>query len=414
MKKARLIRLLLRMLLCLAALGLPLGGVARADSWAMPEVETTVSANGQYRFTVTPAEIGSQLDYFREEVKAEKSGKPVERPAPLGLLERRVAKDKWEPVWAGSLVNPVAPVTVLVADDGRHVVTFDNWHSLGHGAHVIVIYGPDGTLVRSLSLTDLVPEEYALALPHSVSSIYWSKGTALAEDGTSLVIPVVVPHGGSLGDDAVTVPFAIALADGAVTLPPPAQWEAALAAMSKVSAAMAEAKAELIAYLTHPLTPPQGCKEREWHAYLNEAFARLSPEPAFEGSTSTTVLLLRDHPRHRQSVEWLIEEVSETRDFPTNASFASPCDPDALVDGFAKAVKRVKRGAAANATFYIAAPEPHFAAIARLVAPTGAGTVWIDPATAIPQRPERIPASPKEKAAQDAVMDRMDAEFGID
>lgn len=201
MRKVWTFSLLSLAMVWLAAIGLVFGaGDARADSWAMPEPETTASANGEFRFTVTPAPIGSQLEYFREEVKAENNGKPVERPAPLGLFERRDAKGQWEPVWASPLANPVAPVTVLVADDGRHVVTFDNWHSVGHGTHVIVIYGPDGGPVRSLALTDLVPEDYMMALPRSVSSIYWSKDEGFSADGASVVISVIVPHGGGLAE----------------------------------------------------------------------------------------------------------------------------------------------------------------------------------------------------------------------
>lgn len=414
MRKTRPINLLSLALLCAAVLSLWLAGPARADSWAMPEIETTLSANGQYRFTVTPAPFGSQLDYFREEVKAENSGKPVERPAPFGLLERRDPRGRWEPVWAGPLMNPVAPASVLVAADGRHVVTFDNWHSVGHGSHVIVIYGPDGTLVRSLALTDLVPQDYVEALPHSVSSLYWSRDEAFAADGASVVIPVVVPHGGGLGDDVETVPFSIALADGAVNLPPAAQWEAALAAAARVQAEMAAAQAAFIAYRTAPLTSPQGCKEPDWHEYLREAHARLSTEPPFDGFTSTTVLFPRDHARHGESVKWLREEVADAAVFQGNDAFASPCDPDGLVAAFAIAVKKVKPGAAEGATFYIAAPEPQFGAIAKLVAPTGAKAVWIDPAAAIPQRPDRIPGTPEHEAAIKAWQDALDAEMAED
>jgi hypothetical protein len=413
--KARWISLLSIAALCVAVVALLLGGsAARADSWAMPEVAVTPSANGEFRFTVTPADIGSQLAYFRDEVAAENSGQPVERPAPLGLLEQRDAKGKWTPVWAGPLMNPVAPVSVLVADDGRHVVTFDNWHSVGHGEHVIVIYGPEGALVRSLSLTDLVLQDYIEALPRSVSSLDWRRDARFAADGTSVVISVVVPHDRGLGEKAETVPFTIALADGAVTMPPPAQWEAALAAAATVRAARAEADARWLAKLKTPLIPPEGCAERDWHEYLRAAPGRLSSEAPSE-TYPTIVLLPRDHPRYRESLKRLRDSVGGRPGFPINAAFASPCDPDGLVAAFAKAVKKVKPGSVPDrVTFYIAAPAPQFAAIASLVSPTGAKTVWIDTAVPIPQRPDRIPGTPEYEAAMQAERDSLDAELGPD
>lgn len=415
MMKPLWINLLSLSALCAAAFALLLGGPARADSWAMPETEVTLAAGGAFRFTVTPGDLeppppGSD----RDKVAAQTDGQPAERLVPRGLLEKRNAKGEWEPVWARSLVNRTAPVTVLVADNGRHVVTLDNWGSLGHGAHVIVIYGPDGGLVRSLALNDLVPEDYMMALPRSVSSIYWRKDEGFSADGVSVVIPMIVPQGGGLGDEVETVPFTIALADGTVTMPPPAQWEGALAATAKVTAAMAAAEAEFIAYRTAPLVPPQGCEEQVWHEYLREAYARLSIKPLFEGSTATTVLFPRDHPRHRESVKWLRDEMADVWDFPTNASFASPCDPDGLVAAFSKAVKRLKPGTAVNVTFYIAAPAPQYTEIPRLIAPSGAKAVWLDPAIAIPQRHDRIPGSPEAAAAIEAYFDGFAAQMPED
>lgn len=400
MTKFRLISLLSIAALCLAGFALVRSDEACADSWLMPERETILSANGQYRFTVEPADIGSQLDYFSQEVEAERTGTPVARSAPLGLLERRTEGGKWEPVWAAALANRVAPVTVLVADDGRHVVTLDNWHGIGHGEDVIVIYGQDGKLIRSMALTDLVPADYVEALPHSVSSVSWRKDVAISSGNDRLTIEVLIPGQDRLEQDPETLAFVITLANGAVQPPPEKYWRRAQCAADRVNLELAKAEKARIAYLTEPLTPPKGCEERDWHNYLREAHARISDQPRFEASTSTTVLFARDHARHGESVEWLHNAVARQTSSTSNASFASPCDPDGLVEAFGKAVKRVKPGTASKATFYIAAPEAQFAAIARLLAPTGAEAVWLDPAVAIPQRPDRIPGSPEQRAAQ--------------
>lgn len=409
MKKVRFIRLLSLALLWMAMLG---AGGARADSWAMPKIETTPSANGQFRFTVTPAPLSNQLAYFREEVAAERSDKPVERPAPLGLLEHRNAEGKWEPVWAGPLANPVAPVTVLVADDGRHVVTFDNWGSVGHGEHVIVIYGPDGALVRSLSLTDLVPQKYKDSLPHSISSLRWREEPRLIAGDSTLLIPVLVPYIESLDVEAKeeTVPFTIALADGSVTPPPAAQWEVALAASAKVTAAIAKAEAEEIAYMTDPLTAPEGCETRPWNQYLGEAHARLSKAPLFEISASLNLLDPPGHPRHRDSLKYLKEQMLEDWG-EQDIAVVAPCHPELLVAAISGIVRKVRPGKLVGVTLYVSAPAAEFGEVAHLLRPTGATAVWVDPAAAIPQRPDRVPGSPEQEAAQEAEMNRIEAEF---
>ncbi len=67
---------------------------------------------------------------------------------------------------------PMVPVDVLVADDGS-VATLDEWETPGVGQNVVVLFGPDGRLLRRHSLEDLlVPEELAL-VPRSVTSRQW-------------------------------------------------------------------------------------------------------------------------------------------------------------------------------------------------------------------------------------------------
>lgn len=400
--KARLISLLSVAALFAAAFGLLRSTDACADSWALPETETTLSANGQYRFTVEPVGIESQMAYFEEEAAAAKAGKTVERPAPLGLLEQRNTAGKWEPVWAIPLLNPMAPVSVLVSDDGRHVVTFDNWHSMGHGEHVVVIYGLEGKLVRSMALTDIVPADFIDALPHSVSSIQWRQSEALTDAGTTLTVKMPVPGEEPHSEDAETIAFTITLADGAVIPPDADEWEAAQCAAGKVIADLKQAEAERIAALIQPLTVPTTCELRDWHNYLNEAHIRRSDQPPFDASVSTTVLFARNHPRHRESVEWLHENMLDGWGAEREGAFVSPCDPDGLVVAVADIMEDAKPGSLRKASFHVSAPRPQFTEIARLIAPSGAKTVWLDPAKAIPQRPDRIPGSPEEKAAIEA------------
>ena len=98
-------------------------------------------------------------------------------------------------VWRRPLLNEAAPVEVVVADDGRHVVTLDEWFRLGFGPHVVVLYGHDGTPTRALSLDEFLPANYIAALPHSISSIHWRAAVRSSPDGRSARIPVAVPVG---------------------------------------------------------------------------------------------------------------------------------------------------------------------------------------------------------------------------
>jgi hypothetical protein len=84
----------------------------------------------------------------------------------------------------------VAPVSALVAKDGKYVVTFDNWHSMGHGDNVVVIYGPIGELVKKLGLSDFIDGALLWRLPISVSSIWWGHGHELDEKAGVVVVKV--------------------------------------------------------------------------------------------------------------------------------------------------------------------------------------------------------------------------------
>lgn len=387
--------------LFLIAFGFALGSqAAHADSWALPGTETTESESGNFRFTVEPTPIASQLDYFREEVIADRNGEEVERPKPLGLLEQRDASGEWSPVWAGALVNSVAPVSALVADDGRHVVTFDNWHSVGHGDNVIVIYGAEGRVIRSMALIDLVPQYYMDALPHSVSSLRWQKGTAFDKAGDSLILSVLVPRADRSSDDDRSIDFRIALADGSITPPDPVEWDAALEAASAVNVARESAERARLAFLLNPLSAPAGCDARAWNAYLREAHLRISTESLFDASASINMINPPGHPRHENSIGWLKEALLDDYGFRNDVAAVSPCGPGVLAEAVEVAVDGVEPGSLPNTYLYVSESKAQFERIAETLAPTGASAVWLDPSATIPQRPDRVPGSPEELAAQ--------------
>lgn len=346
-------------------------------------------------------------------MRVEADGRTVERPKPIGYLERKTEEGRWEPVWVRSLMNPVSPVTALVADNGSHVVTFDNWHSIGRGENVIVIYGPEGKLIRSLTLTDVVPENYVAGLSHSVSSTYWKSGAAILVEEKILEIDLLVPVHPRKRDKQEAVTFRIALEDGTITFPPTDEWEAALCAANNAEKERERIEQERIAYLRDPLVAPAGCEMRDWHQYLREAHLRLAPDYLDDPVTSTTVLFPSDHKRYEESVGWLRDRMTEESGYPRAASFVAPCDPDGLLAAIRSIMRDVEPGTLSEATFYISSPEAQYAEIERLIIPSGATLVWLDPAKTIPQRPERVPGSAEEKAANEERLKRMQADIDL-
>lgn len=169
---------------------------AWADSWFLPETETYLSADGDIRLTVVPRRLESQLAFFEDKVKGQEPAGPaagVSSERAGGTLERRLPNGEWSLVWRTSLLNDVAPVSALVANGGDYVVTFDNWHSIGYGDNVVVIYGPRGQVVRSLGLDDFLSPRQIETLPASISSIHWAKSRNLSADGQSLHLEIARP-----------------------------------------------------------------------------------------------------------------------------------------------------------------------------------------------------------------------------
>ncbi|MBI2088735.1 MAG: hypothetical protein HYT78_08310 [Deltaproteobacteria bacterium] len=163
-----------------------------SDSWTLPETRTYYSENTEFRFTVIPRSLRSQLHFFSDKVEGrEPAGAlPGGQLFCLGILSRKKADGSYEPVWQGALTNDVSPVSAILSSSGEYVVTFDNWHSMGYGKNAIVIYGPGGNLIRELALTDLMPQEEVARLPRSVSSIWWGRDHQIDKSGKFLIVKI--------------------------------------------------------------------------------------------------------------------------------------------------------------------------------------------------------------------------------
>lgn len=123
-----------------------------------PSVQTRSSADRAFSFRVTPTK-----DWPR--VKGEC----------LAEMKARKGDKAGQVLWRGKLLNEWAPRRVLVAGDGRHVVTIDDW-SHGGRQHALVIYGPEGKLVRDLALSDLLEPDEIKHLKRRKLRLEWTGG----------------------------------------------------------------------------------------------------------------------------------------------------------------------------------------------------------------------------------------------
>jgi hypothetical protein len=159
--------LIKRLVVALSASAALIAPPARGDSWAAARTREVFSESREYFVRILPGEsLGDTFGF---------AGAKKGRYARAEFY-RRAADRSYQLVAEASLLNPVAPVEVLVADNG-HLVTLDNWHNVGHG-RVVAIYDARGKLVRAYELRELFAADEIKRFPHSVSSIHWRKGPA--------------------------------------------------------------------------------------------------------------------------------------------------------------------------------------------------------------------------------------------
>lgn len=97
--------------------------------------------------------------------------------------------------WRLASSHPMGPMAAMVANDGT-LVTFGNGCSEGPSTSDVVIYRPDGKLVRSLGMRDFMTAEDIATLPRSVSSTHWSGRHRIDEETQQLVLDVQGPPRG--------------------------------------------------------------------------------------------------------------------------------------------------------------------------------------------------------------------------
>lgn len=357
-----------------------------ADSWLMPEVTTYGSANGQARMIVTPRDLESQLAYFTD--MDEGGAAPGQREGGSTAAHARVEtmrSGRWQVAWNRPIPNGVAPVEAIVRDDGRYAATFDDWHGTGYGPNAIVVYGPDGRVVRRLSLGDVLPGFYIDALSHSVSSIEWRRAPRFSNDGSVIIVPINIPDLGD-GREARTVELTVRLSDGAASFADVRAWGRARTAGCRVRNAGLAAQAERKEAFLAPLRRPRINDQGSWHEYLSEARARRFGDGR---SSWTTVLRKPDAPDYSVSEDWVRERLTDPR--MGDAAIATLSE-DNLVAVVRRIAATVPIGRMRGTTLYFAVSADRWPAIEAALRHSGATLVQFDPDVPIPQRRDRIAA----------------------
>jgi hypothetical protein len=362
--------------------------VALADSWMPPRQEAYYSRDFRLRFTVTPRDLENQLAYFEDKVAGKEPARQragSSQTTARGILERLGENGQWVVVWDRRLVNDVAPVSALVADAGAYVVTFDNWHAVGRGDHVAVIYGRDGTLIRSLALADIVPEFYIKALPRSVSSVHWSGEHRIS--GDRLILKIVVPSEERHTQNLTYVDRVLDLASGGILSSDDSSWRNALDQARQVAEVRQVEEAAARARFIAPLLGPNNHDEGEWHLYLVEAYFRIDPNYP-NGYPNVQVLRSPNVANYQASEGWLCDAFI-SRHAPV-LMIASPASPENLLLVLPHCLGRVPHGSLSAKRIYVAVPRAYYERAGALLEPTGAQIVPLDPTTPIPQRRERL------------------------
>jgi len=355
------------------------------------------STDHSARLTVVPRDLGSPLAYFQDKVIGrEPAGAPAssKMTTAIATLETRDASGRWVMSWTKPLVNEVAPVDVLVANGGSGFVTFDNWHSMGHGPNAIVTYDRQGNVVRALALDGLFPAWFVAAQTHSVSSIWWRGKPRISGDGTTAIVPIRLPSTGeSLATDGPTLDLLIRLSDGQPVGLANQSWRAALAQAAATARKMCRAQRDQITEWNSPITVPTKWSEPTWHEYLREIVLRSGPTPTEDETPAiaTTVLRPSSDRDFQRSVKWLKDALTEKPDIPDFEvrAIGSP-DYDRLTMEIEKIARTIAPRRLKGVELVVVLDGAHSARVRAALSRSGAKLRIVSPTESFPQRAERM------------------------
>ena len=162
-----------------------------------------------------------------------------------------------------------------------------------------------------------------------------------------------------------------------------------MAAAAAARLAEIERREAYVELMTEPLAVPHSSDPEPWNAYLREAFKRLAPD--WQMNNPRNMLVRRpDAPPYEGAFSPDPRTIFAERILPQAIAVGSP-EGVALAPALAPIVRPRRAGWLRGIRLYIVADDAAWPQLVELFRTSGATLIQLDPATPIPQRPERLP-----------------------
>lgn len=155
----------------------------QADSWPPPEVKEYYNSDSTFLVRIFPTQIPDKYyKWLQSSPKKKKKFQPSDTlVTPCFARMYKILKGNDSLIWEQQLINGIAPRDALVSNDGKYIVTFDNWHSMGYGLDIMVYYNENGELIKRHKLEDISPFPIN-TYPLSISSLWWRCGSEFLDN----------------------------------------------------------------------------------------------------------------------------------------------------------------------------------------------------------------------------------------
>jgi hypothetical protein len=180
--------------LLIAILFFPLAYFSFGDEWIAPTKQVIYSQNRLFCLVIQPSIIpkGYEKELEKRKNNPDKYlSKPL-KDTIIPCIATLYRTNTWasvfggQVIWSKKLENPLSPYSAFISNDGKYVVTFDDWGKLGYGENVLVIYGESGNLLNKYKLHEVLPSN-TIELLETVTSIWWYQGVETYSERPSII-----------------------------------------------------------------------------------------------------------------------------------------------------------------------------------------------------------------------------------